>query len=98
MADYKEKFEEWQDAARRKARELTRPTRTLERAREHSRERHPTQPFPEPMRVAFATLRQRDIGEPGMPARDGPGRLTVPREIRDGKRDAHTTTVGAADS
>src|SRR5262249_61759715 len=58
---------------------------------EHPGERQSLQPVPEPARVALAALGQWNVREPGVLPGEGPGGLTVPRQVHDGKRRAHTT-------
>src|SRR5262245_10484281 len=70
--------------------ELAGPKRALQGTGKHPGERQPLQPFPEPARVALAALGQRDIREPGVLPGEGPGRFTMPRQVRDGEHRAHT--------
>src|SRR5215472_3568201 len=65
--------------------QFTRPPRTLKRAGQHAGEFQPCQPFAETEGVAFAALRQREVGTTGMLTGHGPGCLTVPGQVDDGK-------------
>ena len=69
-----------------KARQLTSTARALQRAGENLGETLSLQPFAKPARVALAAIGQRQIGKPGVLARQTPCSLTVPREVNDGQR------------
>src|SRR5262245_50025903 len=71
------------------ARELARSGRALEGTRQHRRELHPVEPCFEPGCFGFTLGRQREVGHARVLARDGPGRLTVPREVYNRQSIAH---------
>ena len=64
---------------RPEARQLARPPRQVEGADEDPREVDPAEPPCEARRIALATLRQGQVGPPGVLPRERPGRLAVPR-------------------
>src|SRR5438093_13678416 len=64
----------------------------LQGTREDLREHSFSQPSPKPAGVAFATLGQRQIGQFRMLAREAPGGLAMPRQIKRRKNFAHAAT------
>src|SRR2546425_6261126 len=71
------------------ASQLARPDRPLQGTGEHRGEGQSLQPLSEPESLGFAVPGQWHVGQARVLTRDGPGRLTVPRQIREGKRVAH---------
>src|SRR2546422_5440027 len=71
------------------ASQLARPDRPLQGTGEHRGEGQSLQPLSEPESLGFAVPGQWHVGQARVLTRDGPGRLTVPRQIREGKRAAH---------
>ena len=58
-------------------------------AGEHSCESQPLEAFAESASSLFALLGEREVGKPGMLARQSPGGLPVSRQIDDGKLVLH---------
>src|SRR5439155_25823917 len=71
---------------RAEASQLARSDRPLQGAREHRGERQSLEPLSEPDGLGFALRGQRQVGRSRVLTRDGPGRLTVPRQVYDRKR------------
>jgi hypothetical protein len=75
-----------------KARQLTGPGDTLQRAGKHLGESYSPQPFLEPARIAFATFCQRQVRKSRVLARERPRGLSVPGKVNDRKHFVHQFT------
>src|SRR6266850_6365750 len=67
-----------------KASQLAGSGGTLQRAGKHPGERHSTQPFLEPARIALTPFCERQVSKSRVLARESPGGFPVPGQVNDG--------------